>query len=71
MEVKNYEDAEKDLDGWTDAKLFQPKIYDLVHLAFDNNRILTGWWNGREWCCRKNKKNKKVMRWKKTSHLNC
>ena len=69
MEVKNYTEAPKDKDGWTNAHLYKPKQYDLVHLAFENDRILIGWWSGLEWCCRRNIDNSEVMRWKKTSHL--
>lgn len=70
MEVKNYSETPRDKDGWVNAHLFKPKLFDLVHLAFEDSKSLTGWWNGTEWCCRRNKDDKPVVRWKKTSHHN-
>lgn len=58
-----YTDAQTDIEGWTDPKIWLPLPYDLVLLKTEK-KIRRGWWDGFEWVSHRIKPSETVLYWK-------
>lgn len=55
-----------DCDGWVDASVYLPHMYDIMYLKIEGNqRTVCGWWTGMSWAGLKVKPNDIILYWKR------
>ena len=60
-----YSEIPTDLDGWVDPDKYKPVTYDLIYILLATGKVISGWWNGKEWYSRRMKKEDVIVKWKK------